>query len=60
MAEIGRRSRIDLLTGEEFLIRASIKAIEEMPHAHPLLTEAQTLLMQAQSKLADWVDEHRP
>lgn len=56
MPEIGRRSRIDLMTHEERMIRDCVVAIEQMPHAHPLLTDAQTLLMQAQNKLADWVD----
>lgn len=55
---IPRRIRIDLMTPEELACRAAIAAIEKMPHADPLLTEAQSLIMMAQARLADFVDRN--
>ena len=57
---IPRRVRVDLMTPEELACREAITAIEKMPHAHPLLTEAQRLIMLAQARLADFIDKDDP
>jgi hypothetical protein len=57
---IPRRIRIDLMTPEERACRDAIMAIEKMPHAHPLLTEAQSLIALAQARLADFIDRDDP
>lgn len=51
-----QRNRIDLFTKEEKAIWDVNQMIENMPHAHPLLTECQILLDKAKDKLSDWVD----
>ncbi len=50
-----RRNRMDLWTAGEKAI-AEAHHIVECLGAHPLLTEAGVLLMQAQGKVADWVE----
>lgn len=50
-----RRARLELMTQAELAIRDAIRAVEEMP-ADEGLTEAVTLLMRAQSAVADFVD----
>lgn len=50
-----RRNCIDKMTPLELDIRNLILRVEEMG-CHTLLTEAITLLGQAQSKVADYVD----
>lgn len=57
---IPRRIRIDLMVPEEIACREAIIAIEKMPHAHPLLTEAQALIAKAQARLADFIDRDDP
>lgn len=52
-----RRARIDLMTPAELAIREAMIAVEAVG-AHPWLTEAVVLLEKAQSKVADYVDEH--
>lgn len=47
-----RRSRIDLYTPAETAIRAAMFVVEKAG-AHPLLTEAVTLLGRAQERVAD-------
>lgn len=54
--DIPRRNRIDKLTPAELAIRNAMIAVEELP-ADVRLTEAVVLLGQAQSKVADYVDE---
>lgn len=53
--DIPRRCQIELHTPAEAAIRAAILAVEEMP-ADPLLTDAVSLLSDAQGKVADYVD----
>lgn len=55
--EILRRNRVDLMCEAERLILLASWAIEKMP-ADVRLTEAQTLLSEARSKVADFVDGH--
>ena len=55
---IGRRSRVDLMTPAELAIRAAILTVEEVG-AHPLLTDAVSLLAKAQWAVADYVDAPR-
>lgn len=50
-----RRNRVDLLTPAESVIRQAMLAVEDMP-AHPLLTDAVTLIEQAKNKVADFVE----
>lgn len=50
-----RRCRLDLLTPAEIAIWQAARMVEESG-AHPLLTEAATLLQQAKEKLADYVE----
>ena len=57
--EIPRRCRTDLYIPEETAIRAVLIAVESLG-AHPLLTDAVTLLGKAQGKVADWHDSGRP
>ena len=52
---IPRRARIDLMTTEELFIWNTVGQVEKLG-AHPLLTDCVTLLGEARSKLADWVD----
>ncbi len=52
-----RGMRIDLMVPAEKMITDAIHTIEEMG-ADTRLTEAQVLLDQARSKVADYVDEH--
>ncbi len=54
-----RRNRIDKYTPAETAIAAAVQAVEEAG-ADTLLTEAVTLLIQAQAKVADYVDAHQP
>ncbi|MBK1868238.1 hypothetical protein [Taklimakanibacter albus] len=54
---IPRRIRVDQMTTAELAIRDTI-AVVERAGAHPLLTDAVTLLGQAQAKVADYVDAH--
>jgi hypothetical protein len=53
--EIPRRINTELFTPAETAIHQAIQAVEQL-EAHPLLTDAVTLLTQAQSKVADHVD----
>ena len=55
MNDIPRRARVDLYTPAETAIRNAMIVVEEAG-AHPLLTEAITLLSQAKDKVADFVD----
>lgn len=50
-----RRNRIDLFTPAEAAIRQAILAVESAG-AHTLLTEAVTMLGQAQDKVADFAE----
>jgi hypothetical protein len=50
-----RRNRIDLYTPAETAIREAMLAVESSG-AHPLLTDAVSLLEQAKNKVADFVD----
>jgi hypothetical protein len=50
-----RRYHLDLLTPAEIALWRAIRMTEESG-AHPLLTEAVTLLQQAREKLADYVE----
>lgn len=52
---IPRRCRVDLLTPEELKIRDTMIALEAMV-AHPLLTDAVSLLSEARNKLADYIE----
>jgi hypothetical protein len=51
-----RRCYIDKMTSEEKTLLDAIGMLEELP-AHPLLSEAQTLVQQARDKVADYVDQ---
>jgi len=53
--EIGRRSYINKLTGEELMLRDCVTAIENLG-AHPKLTDAVAAVQMARTCLADWVD----
>ncbi len=53
--EFPRRNRIDKFTPAEAAIYAAQQAVEDVG-AHPLLTEAGTLLSQARDKVADFID----
>jgi hypothetical protein len=57
--EIPRRCRLDRMTPAEHAIVAAVDAVEKAG-AHPLLTQAVTLLGQARDKVADYVDRHDP
>ena len=50
-----RRASVPHLTPAELAIRAAVHAIEDAG-AHPLLTEAGNLLLQAQGLVADFVE----
>jgi hypothetical protein len=50
-----RRCRIESMTPAETAISAAIQAVESLP-ADTRLTDAVVLLMDAQRKVADWVD----
>lgn len=50
-----RRSRLDLATPAEAAIRTAVEAVE-MAGAHPLLTDAVTLLQHARECVADFVE----
>jgi hypothetical protein len=52
---IPRRNQINLYTPAETAIREAMLYVEAMP-AHPLLTDAVTLLGQAKDKVADFVE----
>jgi hypothetical protein len=52
---IPRRNRLDLCTPAELAIRQAMLAVEAAG-AHPLLTDAVSLLEQAKGKVADFVD----
>ena len=52
------RARLEQMTPAELAIRNAILAVEQMP-ADAGLTEAVTLLMRAQSAVADFVDRAR-
>jgi len=54
-SQIPRRNQLDLLTPAEMVIHQAIQAVEGSG-AHPLLTDAVILLMQAKEKVADYVD----
>lgn len=56
---IPRRCDINRQVYAERAIGDAMRAVEEMP-AHPLLTEAVTLLVQARDKVADFVDLPTP
>lgn len=51
-----RRNDVTLNTPAELAIRAATEAVEAAG-AHPLLTDAVVLLVQARNKVADFVDE---
>lgn len=51
-----RRAQLQHMTKEERAIWDAHQMIENMPHAHPLITECQVLLDKAKDKLSDWVD----
>ena len=53
--KIPRRIRVDLFTPAEKAIHDACYVVEEAG-AHPLLTDAVVLLMQAREKVADYVD----
>ena len=59
MNDIPRRIRIGLMTPAELTIREAVRVVEEAG-AHPLLTEAVTLLAKAQGRVADYVDRDDP
>lgn len=52
---IPRRNQIPLMTSAEYAIFEAVQKVEEMP-AHPLLTDAVTLLQRARDKVADFVE----
>lgn len=54
-----RRSNLQTMTPAELAIREAMLAVEKAG-AHPLLTEAVTLLGQAKDKVADYVDRTDP
>lgn len=56
---IPRRIRVDQMTPAELACRDAVHAIE-VTGGHPLLTEAQRLAMEAQSRVADFVDKDDP
>lgn len=58
-SDIPRRAYVNLWTAQEQRIRAAHRAVEDSG-AHPLLTEAGTLLLQAFDKMADWHDAGEP
>ena len=55
MTEISRRNRLDALTPAETAIRNAMLAVEALP-PDTRLTEAVTLLQEARTKVADYVD----
>lgn len=59
LAGIPRRAFVNRWTEQERAIRAAHLAVENSG-AHPLLTEAGTLLLQAFEKMADWHDAGEP
>jgi hypothetical protein len=59
MNDIPRRAYMDKWTAQEKTIRLAHDAVEASG-AHPLLTEAGSLLLQAFEKMADWHDAGEP
>ena len=53
--DVPRRIRLDLNTPAELAIRNAVNAVEAAG-AHPLLTDAVTLLNEAREKVADFVE----
>lgn len=53
---VPRRNRIDLAVPQEVAIREALDRVEKSG-AHPRLTDASVLLMEALAAVADWAEE---
>ncbi|MFA5380139.1 MAG: hypothetical protein WC455_30540 [Dehalococcoidia bacterium] len=56
MNYVPRRARVELMTDAEKAIHEAVRVVE-LAGAHPLLTDAVTMLMLACEKVSDFVDK---